>query len=55
MGENRDAYKILVGMSEGKRPLGRARCKQEDNIKMDLKEIGWETVDWIHLNQDTGQ
>jgi hypothetical protein len=40
MGEKRNAYRILVGNSEGKRPLGRARCRWVDIIKMDLKEIG---------------
>jgi hypothetical protein len=39
-------------VSEGKRPLGRSRCKWEDNIKMDLREIWLEDVDWIHLSQD---
>jgi len=43
---------ILVGKSEGKRPLGRRRHRWEDNIKMDLREIGWEAVDWMHLAQD---
>jgi hypothetical protein len=41
MGDRRDAYKVLVGRSEGKRPPGRPRHRQEDNIKMDLQEIGW--------------
>jgi hypothetical protein len=35
--------------SEGKRPLGRPRCRWEDNIKIDVREIGWESVDWMHL------
>jgi len=47
----RNAYKILVRKPEGKRPLGRHRCKWEDNIRMDLREIGWESVDWFHLAQ----
>jgi hypothetical protein len=51
MGENRNAYKLLVGKPEGKRPLGRPRRRWVDNIKMDLLEIGW-TVDWIGLAQD---
>jgi len=42
-------YKILVGKPEGKRPLGRPRRRWEDNIRMDLKELGWEGVDWMHL------
>jgi hypothetical protein len=50
MGEVRGAYNILVGRPEGKRPLGRPRRRWEDNIKMDLMEIG--DVDWIHLAQD---
>jgi hypothetical protein len=45
----------LVGKPEGKRPLGRPRRRWEDNIRMDLKEIAWESVDWIHLTQDMDQ
>jgi hypothetical protein len=45
MGENRNAYSILVGMPEGKGPLGRPRRRWVDNIKMDLREIGWDGVD----------
>jgi hypothetical protein len=41
MGERRVAYRVLVGRTEGKRPLGRPRCRWEDNIKMDLQEVGW--------------
>jgi hypothetical protein len=52
MGEVRDAYNILVGRPEGRRPLGRPKHKWEDNIKMDLREIGFGDVDWIHLAQD---
>jgi len=51
----RNAYKILVGKPEGKRPLGRPRRRWEDNIRMDLREIGWEVVYWIHLAQDRDQ
>jgi hypothetical protein len=51
-GEVRDAYNILVGRPEGKRPLGRPRRRWEDNIEMDLREIGFGDVDWIHLAQD---
>jgi hypothetical protein len=47
MGEIRNVYTILVGKSEGKRPLGRPRCRWEDNIRMDVMKIGWEGVDWI--------
>jgi hypothetical protein len=52
MGEVRGAYDILVGRSEGRRPLGRPRHRWEDNIKMDLREIGSGNVDCIHLAQD---
>jgi hypothetical protein len=53
MEEVRSAYNILVGKLEGRRPLGRPRRRWEDNIRMDLREIGLEDVDWIHLAQDT--
>jgi hypothetical protein len=43
---------ILVGNPGRKRPLGGPMCRWEDNIRMDLREIGWEDVDWIHLAQD---
>jgi hypothetical protein len=52
MGEGRNVYRVLVGKPEGKRPLGRARRRWEDGIKMDLREIGWRGVEWIHLAQD---
>jgi hypothetical protein len=52
MGEGRGAYSILVGRPEGRRPLGRLRCRWEDNIKMDLQEVGWGGMDWIGLAQD---
>jgi hypothetical protein len=45
----RNAYRILVGEPEGKRPLGRPRCRWVDNIKMDVREIGWSGMDWIDL------
>jgi len=51
MGECRGLYGDLVGKPEGKRPLGRPRCRWEDNIKMDLK-TGRGSMDWIELNQD---
>jgi hypothetical protein len=53
MGEKRNVYRLLVGKPEGKRPLGRPRCGQINNIKMDLSEIGWDGVDWIGLAQDS--
>jgi hypothetical protein len=52
MGKKRNAYKILVGKPEGERPLGRPRCRWDDNIRMDNREIGWMGVDWIHVAQD---
>ena len=52
MGERRDVYRDLVGKPEGKRPLGRPRRRWDDNIKMDLDEIGCGGVDWIELDQD---
>jgi hypothetical protein len=48
----RNAYRILVGKPDGKRPLGRPRRRWVDNIKMDLGEVGWDGVDWIDLAQD---
>jgi hypothetical protein len=55
MGAKRNAYRILVGKPEGKRPLGRQRRRWEDNIEMDLREIGWGGMDWIYLAQDRDQ
>jgi hypothetical protein len=52
MGKKRNAYRILVGKPEGKRPLGRPRRRWVDNIRMDLGEIGWDGVDWVDLAQD---
>jgi hypothetical protein len=51
-GEKRNVYRILVGKPEGKRPLGRTRRGWVDNIKMDLREIGWGVTDWIKLAED---
>jgi hypothetical protein len=51
-GEQRIAYRLLVGKSEGRRPLGRPRHRWVDNIRMDLGEVGWGDVDWIGLAQD---
>jgi hypothetical protein len=55
MRETRNAYRILVGKPEGKRPLGRPRRRSVDNIKMDLREIGWDGMDWIELVQGRNQ
>ena len=52
MGAKRDAYSFLVGKPEGKRPLGRPRSRREDNIKMDLQEVEWWSMDRINLAQD---
>jgi len=52
MGENRGAYRVLVGKPEGKRPLGRPRLRWEGNIKVDLQELGCGGLDWIELAQD---
>ncbi|KAJ4443786.1 hypothetical protein ANN_05564 [Periplaneta americana] len=51
MGESRNAYRVLVGRPEGKRPLWRPRCRWEDNIKMNLREVGYDGRDWINLAQ----
>jgi hypothetical protein len=55
MGEKRNAYRILVGKPEGRRPLGRPRRRGVDNIKIYLREIGWDGVGWIDLAQDRDQ
>ena len=52
MEEGRGVHTVLVGKPEGKRPLGRPRCRWEDNIKMDLEEVGRGCGDWIRLAQD---
>jgi hypothetical protein len=51
----RTAYRIMIGKPEGKRPLGRPRHWWEDNIEMDIREIGWGGMSWIHLAQDRDQ
>jgi hypothetical protein len=52
MGKKRNAYRLLVGKPEGKRPLGRPRRRRVDNIGMDLGEVGWGDVDWVGLAED---
>jgi hypothetical protein len=52
MWEKRNAYRLLVGKPEGKKPLGRPRRRWVDNIRMVLREMGWGDVDWIGLSQD---
>jgi hypothetical protein len=53
--EKRNAYTILVGKPEGKRPLGRPRCRWLENIKLDLRKMGWDGVDWIDMAQNRNQ
>jgi len=55
LGERKGVYRVLVGKPEGKRPLERPRGRWEDNIKMDLQEVGCGGMDWIELAQDRGQ
>jgi transcription termination factor 2 len=55
MEERGNAYRTLVGEPEGKRPLGRPRHRWVDNIKMDLRETGWDGMDWIDLAQERDQ
>jgi hypothetical protein len=52
MGEGRGVYRVLVGKPEGKRPLGRRRCRWGNNIKMDLQEMGCGGMDWIEMAED---
>jgi hypothetical protein len=52
MGEGRNVCRVLVGKPEGKRPLERPRCRWEDGIRMDLREIGWGGVEWNYLAPD---
>jgi len=58
MGERRDVYRVLVGKTEGKRPLGRLRRRREDNIKMDLQEVGcggvWTGSSWLRIGTGGG-
>jgi hypothetical protein len=55
MGEKRNVYRILVGKTEGKGPLGRPRRRYVDCMKMNLREIGWGGMDWIDLDEDRDQ
>jgi hypothetical protein len=50
-----NAYRILVGKPEGKRPLGRPRCRWVDSVTKDLREIGWDGVDWMDIAHDRDQ
>jgi hypothetical protein len=52
MGAKRNAFRLLVGKPEGKRPQGRPRRRSVDNVRIDLGEVGWSDVDWIGLPQD---
>jgi hypothetical protein len=52
MGEETGEYRVLVGKPEGRRPLGRPRCRRMDYIRMDVQEVGCGYVDWIGLSQD---
>jgi hypothetical protein len=52
MGEDTKVYKVLVGNPEGKRPLGRPRRRWEDGIRIDLRKIGWGSVEWTQLTWD---
>jgi hypothetical protein len=55
MGERRGVYRVLVGKPEGKRLLGRPRCRWEEKVRMDLQEVGCGCEDWIGLAQDRGR
>jgi hypothetical protein len=55
MGAKRNAYRILVGEPEGKRPLARPRRRWKDSVKMDIREMGWGNMYWIDLAQDRDQ
>jgi hypothetical protein len=52
MGEERNAYNVLMGKPEGRTPFGRPRRRWEDRIRMDLRKIDWGSVDWIQVAQD---
>ena len=55
MEQSRNAYRVLMGKPEGKRPLGRPRRRWEDNIKMDLREVCWDPGEWMDLVEDSDQ
>jgi hypothetical protein len=55
LGEGKGVYRVLVGKPEGNRPLGRPRRRWEDNIKMDLQEVGCGGMDWMELVEDRGR
>ena len=55
MEQSRNSYRVLEGKPEGRRPLGRQRHRWEDNIKMDLREVGCDPGDWINLAEDRDQ
>jgi transposase len=55
MGEGRGVYRVLVGRPEGKKPLGRPRCRWEDNVKLGLREMGIDGANWIQLARDRVQ
>jgi hypothetical protein len=55
MGAKRNAYRILVGKPQGRRPLGRLRCRWVNNTKLDIREREWSGMAWIDLDQDRGQ
>ena len=52
LGDGRGVHRVLIGKAEGKRPLGRPRRRWENNIRMDLQEVGWSCGDWMELAQD---
>jgi hypothetical protein len=55
MGEGKGVYRVLIGKPEGKRPLGRPKHRMEDNIKLDIRDIGINGANWIRLDQDRVQ
>jgi hypothetical protein len=55
MGEEKKVYRVLVRKPEGKRPLRRSRRRWEDGIRMDVREMGWESVEWIRLAQNSNR